>query len=356
MTETYRPWRVRALCALLLAALVSTVAPGPATAQEGERVVRVGLHAFENNFNPFTPPAALPYTHDLNNLVYDTLFWSQARVEPEPWLATEAEPSDDMSSWTVSLRDDVVWHDGEPFTAEDVAFTFQYFKDIGGPGRYGHHVFGFPVLTGTEVIDDTTVRLDFEEPVPAFKLIPGGDLPILPEHIWSEIADPAADTTTLPVGTGPFRMTELEPDRFSRLVANPDYFKGEPLVDELQLSLVQDPSAAFGGLQSGELDFVTRTVPAQLVPQFESNDDFGLIEGTQFQSLSLMFNTLRPPLDNPAVRKALSMGIDSEAVVATVFQGAALPGNDSWTHPASPWADPDGGHEFDPEAARAMLD
>jgi len=69
-----------------------------------------------------------------------------------------------------------------------------------------------------------------------------------------------------------------------------------------------------------------------------------------------MFNNLRPPLDDAAVRKALSMGIDSEAVVATVFQGAALPGNDSWTHPASPWADPGGGHEFDPEAARAMLD
>ncbi len=357
MTDTHRPWRLRALFAVVVTVLLSTVAPGAATAQEDEeRIVRVGLHAFEGNFNPFTPPAALPYTHDLYNLVYDTLFWSQARVDPEPWLATGAEASDDKSSWTVSLRDDVTWHDGEPFTAEDVAFTFQYFKDIGGPGRYGHHVFGFPVLAGTEVIDDTTVRLDFEEPVPAFELIPGGDLPILPEHIWSDVADPSADTTTLPVGTGPFEMVELEPDRSNRLVANPDYFKGAPLVDELRLSLVQDPSAAFGGLQSGELDFVTRTLPPQLAQQFQSNDEFGLIEGTQFQSLSLMFNTKRPLLDDAVVRKALSMGIDSDAVVAAVFQGAARPGNDTWTHPDSPWAHPTGGHEFDPEGAKVMLD
>jgi peptide/nickel transport system substrate-binding protein len=356
LIESRRPWRLRTLLAVILGALLVSGAPGSATAQEDQRVVRVGLHAFEGNFNPFTPPAAQPYTHDLYNLVYDTLFWSQARVDPEPWLATGAEPSDDKSSWTVTLRDDVTWHDGEPFTADDVAFTFQYFKDIGGPGRYGHHVFGFPVLAGTEVIDDTTVRLDFEEPVPAFELIPGGDLPILPEHIWSDVEDPAADTTTLPVGTGPFEMVELDPDRSNRLVANPDYFKGAPLVDELRLSLVQDPSAAFGGLQSGELDFVTRTVPPQLVQQFESSDDFGLIEGTQFLSLSLMFNTKRPLLDDAVVRKALSMGIDTDGLVAAVFQGAARPGNDTWTHPDSPWAHPTGGHEFDPDGARAMLD
>ncbi|HWH35230.1 MAG TPA: ABC transporter substrate-binding protein [Acidimicrobiales bacterium] len=351
----FRPRLSLALTAL--ATVAAVLAPGATSvAQDEPRVLRVGVHAFEGNFNPFTPPTALPYTHDLYNLVYDTLFWSQARLEPEPWLATGAEPSEDNSSWTVRLREGVTWHDGEPFTADDVAFSFQYFKDIAGPGRYGHHVYGFPVLAGTEVIDDTTVRIDFEEPAPAFELIPGGDLPILPEHIWSGIDDPSADTTTLPVGTGPFRMVELEPDRSNLLVANDEYFKGAPLVDEIQLNLVQDPSAAFGGLQSGELDFVTRTLPAQLVPQFEADDDLGVIEGTRFQSLSLMFNTKRPPFDDAAVRKALSEGIDSEAVVAAVFQGAARPGNDSWTHPDSPWAHPDGGHDFDPDAARDGLD
>ena len=117
-------------------------------------------------------------------LVYDTLFWSQSRLDPEPWLATGAEPTDDYRTWTVSLRDGVAWHDGEPFGADDVAFTFRYFADDGGPGRYGHHVYDHPVFESATVIDDLTVELTFAELVATFTLLPGGDLPILPRHIW----------------------------------------------------------------------------------------------------------------------------------------------------------------------------
>lgn len=355
-----RRGRRRHLWTHLLAGVVVLTATLPLSAglaqEEGERTVRIGLHAAEKNLNPFITPKALPITHDFTMLVYDTLFWSQARLDPEPWLATDAEPSDDFRTWTVQLRDDVTWHDGEAFTADDVAFTFEYFAEVAGPGRYGHHVYDHPIFASAEAVDDTTVTLTFEEPVPTFELVPGGDLPILPEHVWADVEDPRANATSLPVGTGPYRMTDLEPDASYRLEANEDYFMGPPTVDVLELTVVPDAQAAFAALQGGQLDFVTRNVPAPLVEQMEQNPDLTLIEGTRLQSIYLMFNTRKATLDDPRVRRAMSMALDLDRMVEVIEGGLAQPGNDTWTHPQSPWAHPEGGHEFDVDAASGLLE
>ena len=340
------------IVAAAAAALSASVIAPPAGAQsDDEVVVRVGLHAAEKNLNPFIVPQALPITHDFTMLVYDTLFWSQSRLDPEPWLATGAEPSDDYRTWTVALRAGVIWHDGEPFAADDVAFTFQYFADDGGPGRYGHHVYDHPVFESATVIDDLTVELTFAEPVATFTLLPGGDLPILPRHLWEGIENPRADAVSLPVGTGPYRMTDYDPGVSYRLEANDDYFLGPPLVDTLIMPVVADAQAAFAGLRTGELDFVTRNLPAPLVGQIDEAEDSAVITGSRMQSLYLMFNTRKPILRDPAVRRALSTAIDVQAIVDTVEGGLGRPGNDTWTHPDSPWAHPTGGHRFDPAEA-----
>lgn len=348
--------RSRVLLSTVVAAVGVALVSPVVSAQDDEVVIRIGLHAAEKNLNPFISPEALPITHDFTMLVYDTLFWSQARTDPEPWLATGAEPSDDLRTWTVTLRDGVTWHDGEAFTADDVAFTFQAMVDAGGVGRYGHHVTDHPSFVSADVIDDLTVALNFAEPIATFTLVPGGDMPILPEHIWAGIDDPTADATTLPVGTGPFRMTEYDPGVSYRLEANEDYFFGPPTVDTLIMPVVADAQAAFSGLQTGELDFVTRNLPAPLVEQVEGNDDLAIIEGSRLQSTYLMFNTRKPALNDPAVRKAMSMALDLQAIVDIVEGGLGRPGNDTWTHPDSAWAHPTGGHAFDVAAAGTMLD
>lgn len=348
--------RHRIIILALILSLFSVALAPLAAAQDDDVVVRVGLHAAEKNLNPFIVPQALPLTHDFTMLVYDTLFWSQSRLDPEPWLATGAEPSEDFRTWTVTLRDDVLWHDGTPFTAADVAFTFKYFSDDGGPGRYGHHVYDHPVFESASVIDDVTVQITFQDPVPTFVLLPGGDLPILPKHVWEGVTDPRADATSLPVGTGPFVMAEYDPGVSYRLEANPDYFLGPPVVDTLIMPVVRDAQAAFAGLQTGELDFVTRNLPAPLVPRVEENEELAVITGSRMQSLYLMFNTRKPILKEPAVRKAMSMALDVQAIVDIVEGGLGRPGNDTWTHPDSPWAHPIGGHTFDVDAANAMLD
>lgn len=346
-----------ALSALLVALLMSVaLSPSAASAQDDEVVVRIGLHAAEKNLNPFIPPTALPITHDFTMLVYDTLFWSQATLNPEPWLATGAEASDDLRTWTVSLQEGIEWHDGTPFTAQDVAFTFQYMSDLGGPGRYGHHVTDHPTYVSSEVIDDLTVAITFEDPLSTFTMLPGGDLPIVPKHIWEGVEDPTQDATSVAVGTGPFRMTEYVPNTSYVLEANDGYFKGAPTVDRLIMPVVADAQAAFAGLQTGDLDFVTRNLPAPLHEPVNANPDLEIVDGSRMQSLYLMFNTRKPALNDPVVRKAMSLTLDVQQIVDIVDGGLGRPGNDTWTHPDSEFAHPTGGHDLDPAAAIASLD
>ena len=151
-------------------------------------------------------------------------------------------------------------------------------------------------------------------------------------------------------------MVEYNPGVSYRLEANDDYFGGAPLVDTLVMPVVTDAQAAFAGLQTGELDFVTRNLPAPLVPRVQDNEELSVITGSRMQSLYVMFNTRKPNLRNPEVRKAMSMALDTQAIVDIVEGGLGRPGNDTWTHPDSPWAHPVGGHALDVGAANEMLD
>ncbi|MBW3557410.1 MAG: ABC transporter substrate-binding protein, partial [Actinobacteria bacterium] len=318
----------------------------------------VAIKGFENNITPFTVAfGALPATNDLMHLVHDSLFWSQVKADPEPWLAESAEPSEGGRVWTVKLRDDVRWHDGAPFTAEDVKFSFEYYRDQpGASGRYAHHVGDVPSFDRAEVLDPTTVELIFNEPAPQFKIMPGADLPIVAKHVWEGVTEPADQTEQLPVGTGPFQLVEIVPDQRYRLQANDDYFKGAPTVDELELVIIKDPASAFAALRTGDIDMVERNVPPELVEQFRNSADIELAESTRMESTQLYFNARKAPLTDPALRKAISMAVDVDALVETIILGHGRPGRDSFVHPDSPWAIPDGRHEHDPQQARRLLD
>jgi peptide/nickel transport system substrate-binding protein len=339
-------------------AVLLTLAVAPSAAQDVERapLVRIAIRADEGTFNPFLPPNDVILAHDLRMLVYDTLFWSQSQVDPDEWLATGAEPSADYRTWTVSLRPGVVWHDGEPFTADDVAFTFRYFRDVGGPGRYGHHVYQHPLFETATVIDDLTVELKFTNPITTFRQLPGGDVPILPEHIWSSIDDPRAVTDVAPIGTGPYRLVDHQPGSSYRLEANPSYFSGQPLVDVLELSVMPDDDAAFGAVEAGTIDMVARSTPVAWVERLDLNSDVEMMVGSRQQSVYLQFNLGNEILRDGNVRHGLALAIDVDTVLEVVENGAGRLGNDTWTHPNSIWGrDPLGAHLSDLVAADQLL-
>ena len=351
--------RRQLLRVLLCVGLAATLAPS-ASAQTGgsPKTLRVSLNGDENNMTPFTVSfGATPYTHDLISLVYDSLFWSQVKTDPEPWLAESATSTSDFREWTVTLRPNVTWHDGRPLTADDVKFSFDYYNRFpGASGRYAHHVSDTPKLESATVIDTRTVKFLYGEPTPTFKIMPGADLPIIPRHKWENVTEPAKNTAELPVGSGPYRVVEMVRDQRYRLEANPTYFKGKPTIDRLELPIVKDPAAAFAALRTGELDSVARNVPPELMNQFQNGGGVRIADGTKFESLQMYFNARKAPLTDPKLRKAIALAIDTKPLVDTVLLGNGRPGLDTFIHPDSPWALPGARHEHDPARAQRMLD
>ncbi len=343
-------------CGLLVAG--SLAVGSPASGQADLRTVKVAIKGNENNITPFTVGfGANPATNDIQHLVYDSLFWSQAKADPEPWLAEKAESAEDGKVWTVTLRDGITWQDGKPFTSEDVAFSYDYYKkQEGASGRYAHHVSDVPSFERSEIVDDRTIKLFFPAGSPQFKIMPGADLPIIAKHIFESVPDPAKATTNLPTGTGPFKLVEIVPDQRYKLEANENYFKGKPRIDRLELVIIKDPGSAFTALRTGDVDMVERNIPGELVEQLKGTSGIGVAEGTRFESIQLYFNARKKPLDDPKLRKAMTMGIDLDGIVKTVLLGQARPGRDSYLHPDSPWATKEGGHDFDPATANKRLD
>ena len=116
-----------------------------------------------------------------------------------------------------------------------------------------------------------------------------------------------------PIGTGPYKLVEIVPNEQYRFEANADYFKGKPTVDEIVMPIVPDPAAAFAALRTGQVDFVARNVPPELIDQFSGLPDLKVVEGTKLESTQLYFNARKAPLTDPKLRKAISLAIDGQS-------------------------------------------
>ena len=195
----------------------------------------------------------------LTDMVYDKLFSPSPYVdEPIPWLAESATQIDE-DTWEVVIRDGIKWHDGEDFTAEDVKFTYEYYRD-GPANRHTHHVSEVPQIEEINIQEDgKTVVFECGYACPSLATITFADLPILPEHIWSKVENPRK-YTDLAIGTGPYKLTEYVQGQHYILEANPDYFKGEPAVEKLTLPIIADSTAMFNSLKSGQIDVSSRPV------------------------------------------------------------------------------------------------
>ena len=353
--------RSRCFFLLLVAGLIGALGfggPGKALAQgKNPDELTIAIPGYENNLTPFTISfLSAPNAHDILTLVYDTLFWSQNDKTPDAWLAESATPSPDAKQWTLKLRTGKKWHDGVAFSAEDVKFSFDYYKQfLGASGRYAHHAADTPPYDRAEVLDAQTVKLFFKAPAPSFPILPGGDLPIIPKHIWESVKEPTK-YTGLPIGTGPYKMVEAVTDQGYKLEANQDYFKGKVMVKTLNLVVVREPTVAFAALRNREVDHVARNLPAELVSSMKGTKGIKLIKGTRNESVQLFFNARKAPFDDPKVRKAISLAIDNQSIVDNILLGLGTAGNDNFLHPDSPWALPGASHEKDLVKSRKLLE
>lgn len=325
-----------------------TVAPTAAPAAPTEPL-RIAIVGDEGTLTPYTYQTGYPGWNMLN-LVYDTLLILDANNLPQPWLAASYTISEDGLTHTLTLRDDVTWHDGEQLTSEDVKFSYEFYK----ANRQSRWTPPMGVIESIEAPDATTVVMTLTNASPAFALQPLADVPIIPQHLWEGAADPKAVEGA--VGSGPYLLAEYAPEQFYRFTANPNYFAGAPTVPEIVMPIISEANTIFAALRSGEIDSTVRSVPPELVADFEGNADLAVQKGPGYATLLLQFNTERAPWNKTAVRQAISRAVNRQQLIDTILLGQGTIGNPGWFHPASPVHQLTSAPAFDLAAAQAILD
>lgn len=350
MTQVAGQLVVRARAALFILCLIAMpVACRPAASGLDASRLIVALPSDAGPLNPY-----LGAPDPLLNLVYDKLFEPSPYVDdPAPGLA-ERGWQIDAHTWGVIVRDEVTWHDGRPFTAEDVKFTFEYYRD-GPASRHGHHVSMVPRVARVEQVGARELRFVCADPCPTLLEVTLADLPVLPRHVWAAVREPRKHTA-LPIGTGPYRLVEYHSDRMYRLQAYDDHFRGAPLIDELVMPVVPDLSATFLALRTGEIDVAARPMPPELVRQYRDGSVLGVVKTAALSIVELRPNFLKAPFDRPEFRRALSRAIDRQQLVDTVLLGQGRPGTRGYPHPDSPWTNPASSTPFDRAQAQALLE
>jgi peptide/nickel transport system substrate-binding protein len=330
-----------------------TTAPETTAPSEEPVTVRAAITGGEDTLNPYTYVSGFP-GWNLLMLQYDSLMQFDAAGEPQPWLAESVEPNEDLTEWTITLVDGVTFNDGEPLTVDDVEFTFNYFVEKAA-GRFARDLRGVESVTTD---GDRTITVTLAAPNPAFELVALADIPIIPQHIWSEVDNPEEyqfDSVTN-VGSGPYVLVDYVEDQSYRFEANPDYFLGAPAVDELVLVVFADDSGPLAAIRSGEIDVIFERISPEQIELLDAADPIDVVQGPEFTTQMINFDVTKAPLDDVAVRQAISLAVDRQDIVDTVFLGAATVGSPGWVHPDKAVYNPAVAIDQDLEAANALLD
>ena len=250
--------------------------------------------------------------------------------------------------WTFILRKGVKFHDGRPLTPEDVRQSFL------------HHM-GEGSTSGALAIVKQIKQIDIDgDDKVVFTLVDGNaDLPYLMSDFHLSIF-PAQQGGGIDwqsgIATGPFKLESFEPGIAIRLKRNADYHKpGKPHFDEVEVVNISDSTARLNALMTGEVD-VIEDVDIRNVAMVERNPGLKIVRTPSLRHLTFDMNCSVAPYDNPAVRKALKLAIDREDILAKVFLGEAKKGNDNPAASIMPfYAETPPQHEYDPEAAKAIL-
>jgi ABC-type transport system substrate-binding protein len=277
--------------------------------------------------------------------MYDSLIDFDENWNPDqPGLAESWDISSDGLTYTFHLREGVEFHNGEPFTSEDVKWTYETYINPETAANYRSHVAGAPV-TSVETPDDFTVVFNLEKPTSTF-LARMTLMPIESKATWEGVAP--GDMTDHPInldgagaaGTGPYKLGEWDKDSFLTLEANEDWWGGEPFVDTIITKFIPEAGTALAALEAGEVDFLHYTYGPSLIndmQRLEDSPDFKVVQQEAPMTEQLGINCNHPGLGNPWVRRAINLIIPREHICDNILQGAAEPAEQiippwSWAH------------------------
>ncbi|MFL5803941.1 MAG: ABC transporter substrate-binding protein [Roseiflexaceae bacterium] len=297
------------------------------------------------------------------NLIFDGLVnVDPDTLDPIPNLATKWEAAPDGKSYTFTLKQGVKWHDGQPFTADDVKLTYDLLMDAksGTPraGTLTKHI------DSVEVKDPMTVVFKLKDVIASFMVNDAG-FGIVPKHILGQVKPEDIPThefsTAKPIGTGPFKFQEFLKGDHVTVTANPDHHRGAPAIDSYIRKFVKDDTALYQQLKTGEVDYF-ENLPTDFYDDAKSQDSFSVsvFDGFNFQFFGYNLDPAKvlAPFKDVKVRQALFYAVDREGIVKTIRNGLSTIAQG--TMPVLSWAyQPDKmtvRYEYDPDKAKQMLD
>lgn len=286
------------------------------------------------------------------NLVFDKLF-EKGATDFEPWLVKELEELDGGLRYILHLRENVYWHDGQPFTADDVYFTFMY-ANQNPPVRTNPLYQSQYVIDNLKVIDTHTLEMKMERPdVNMLENLAG--VTVIPKHIWETIENPADFLEPEAViGTGPFQLTGYNKEQGTyQFQANPEYWYAKVAVDTLEFVPVSDEVLS---LETGAIHL--SNIPADVLPRFENKEEFSMIENPGVWGYRLRLNMAnRTELQDVALRQALAYAIDRQTLVDNIARGAGVPASMGILPPDHRWFNPDvPAYQKDLQKAQELLE
>ncbi len=303
--------------------------------------------------NPITVPGGLASIFTNKAMFNGLVRYNSRTLNPEGDLAEKWEFGAGGKELTFTLRPNVKWHDGRPFTADDVKFTFDTMMRPNITARFRSNIKG---VNAVVVNSPTSVTLKLDSTLPSLPIQLGYNIHMVPKHLLeNQDINAPADFLKKPIGTGAFKFVEYTPGSTLTVERNDAFHFGAPLLDRIQFKVVPDINAQLAQLKAGDLDFMLME-PDQ-VAGVRNDANITVQNAAQVNYYYIAYNNENAVLKDKAVRIALTMGLDRGAIVRDVLGGAGTVANGP-INPLLAWAYTDDVKKvpFDARGAGMMLD
>jgi glutathione transport system substrate-binding protein len=281
-------------------------------------------------------------------LMFEGLYMLDEHMKLRPQLAESFEATEDAKEFTFHLRKGVTFHDGTPFNAAAVKFSFDR---AGNPENHLKRQSLYVMIDHTEVVDDYTVKMVLKYPFGAFinDVAHPGALIVSPKSVQEF----GKEVTRHPSGTGPYAFESWTADTL-KMKRNEHYWKpGLPKLDTITYRGVPENGARIAMLQAGEAQFIY-PVPPEMIKAVATSSTITVFDEPSILNRFLALNNMRKPFDDLRVRQALNYAVDKQAYLKVVYSGHADP-MDSTMPPLLPFYSRQGEWRYDPAKAKALL-
>ncbi|HJT58097.1 MAG TPA: ABC transporter substrate-binding protein [Ktedonobacteraceae bacterium] len=308
---------------LILAACGTT---GTTSNTSSKKVLKIAAQSYDFAQSGWNPYNGHPNAGVLG-LVYETLYFVNVNDGSfTPMLATNYAWSNNNTTVTFTIRPNVKWNDGQPFSANDVAFTFNTMKQY--PAADTNGVWSY--LSSVTASDANTVVMNFQKAYPPELVTIAGHIYIIPQHVFASVGDPTKYLTDKPVGTGPFNLTKYQPS-LAVFDKNPSYWQADKVkVDQIQFPEYKDNSTLALALPKGDIDWAGYFSPTLKQDFVDKDPTHNHLFMDAINLYSICVNQRDPVVGGAAglpVRLALSYALDRNAIAAQATAGLEPPGS-----------------------------